>query len=139
VDAQIHEDGRLLAADSVHAAFALHVQLEATRIVPVELNGRYSFSLPLRQYNRLRETRVVNPRLLVVLYLPPDPAQWLLHTEDALIARRCAYWVGLRGAPASPNDATQTVYLPRAQVLSIASLTEIMTRCSRDEEFNYGA
>jgi len=139
VDAQIHEDGRLLAADSIHASFALHVQLKATRVVPIEQNGRFSFSLPLRQYNRLRETRLVTPRLLVVLYLPPDPIEWLQHSEDALIAKRCAYWVSLRAAAASTNDTAQTVYIPRSQVLSVASFTEIMTRCSRDEEMNYVA
>lgn len=139
VDAQIHEDGRMLAPDSLHASFALHVQLKATRVAPIEQGGRFSFSLPLRQYNRLRETRLAIQRIMVVLYLPEDPADWLCHSEDALIAKRCAYWVSLRGAPASDNAGHQTVYVPRAQILSIASLKEIMTRCSRDEEINYGA
>ncbi len=139
VDAQIHEDGRMLAGDSIHASFALHVQLKATRVLPVEQNGRFSFSLPIHRYNRLRETRLVIPRIMVVLYLPPDPAEWLRHSEDALIAKRCAYWVSLRGAPASENAGHQTVYIPRTQMLSIESLTEIMTRCSRDEEINYVA
>jgi len=139
VDAQIHEDGRMLATDSTLTSFALHVQLKATRVAPIEQNGRFSFSLPVRQYNRLRETRLVIPRLLVVLYLPPDPAEWLRHTEDALVAKRCAYWVSLRGASASTNDTTQTVYVPRTQMLSVVSLSEIMTRCSRNEEMNYVA
>ncbi len=139
VDAQIHEDGRMLAPDSLHTSFALHVQLKATRVAPSEQAGRFSFNLPLRQYNRLRETRLAIPRILVVLYLPEDPTDWLRHSEDALIARRCAYWVSLRGAPASENAGHQTVYVPRAQFLSVAALTEIMTRCSRDEEINYVA
>src|SRR5437660_10837623 len=49
VDAQIHEDGRFLATDSIHSSFALHVQLKATRVPPIEQNGRYSFSLLLRK------------------------------------------------------------------------------------------
>lgn len=137
VDAQIHEDGRQLAAESALTSFALHVQLKATRVSPVEQKGRFSFSLPLRQYNKLRETRLASARILVVLYLPPDPTDWLRHSEDALIAKRCAYWVSLRGAAASANDTAQTVYVPRSQVLSVAALTEIMTRCSRDEEILY--
>jgi len=90
VDAQVHEDGRLLAADSIHTSFALHVQLKATRVTPVDQNSRFSFSLPVRHYNRLRETRLASPRLLIVLYLPSDPSDWLTHSEEALIARRCA-------------------------------------------------
>jgi hypothetical protein len=139
VDALVHEDGRLLARDSVHSSFALHVQLKASRVTPVELNGRYSFSLPVRQYNRLRETRLASARILVVLYLPSDSSDWLIHSEEALIARRCAYWVSLRGGLPSANEATQTIYIPRSQVLSVETLTEIMIRCSRDEELLYDA
>jgi hypothetical protein len=138
VDAQINEDGQILADDSIHTSFALHVQLKATRVRPIENDGKFSFSLPIRQYNRLRETRLASARILVVLYLPPDPTDWLRHTEDALVAKRCAYWVSLRGADASENDGHQTVYVPRSQVLSVESLRNIMTRCSRDEEIPYG-
>ncbi len=60
VDAQVHEDGRLLASDSIHTSFALHVQLKDTRVSPVEQDGRFSFSLPVRQYNGLRETRLAS-------------------------------------------------------------------------------
>lgn len=139
VDAQIDEDGRLLAADSIHASFTLRVQLKATRLTPEERNGRFSFNLKVGQYNRLRETRLAAPRILVVLYLPPDPSEWLRHSEDSLIAKRCAYWVSLRGAAASPNEVTQTIYIPRNQVLSVDALTAIMTRCSREEEMLYVA
>jgi hypothetical protein len=137
VDAQIHEDGRQLAADSIHTSFALHVQLKATRAAPVEQDGRFSYSIRIPQYNRLRETRLASARILVVLFLPADPADWLSHSEDALIAKRCAYWVSLRGAPASANDATQTVYVPRQQVVSVDGLRQLMTRCSCDEEILY--
>lgn len=139
VDAQINEDGRQLAANSSLTSFALHVQLKATRQEPVEQGGRFPFRLRVRQYNHLRETRLVTHRIMVVLYLPADPAEWLRHSEDALIAKRCAYWVSLRGASVSQNAEYQTVYIPRTQVLSIESLTEIMIRLSREEEINYVA
>ncbi len=137
VDAQIDEDGRQLAANSEHTSFALHIQLKATRVPPIEQQGRYSFSLLIGQYNKLRQTRLASARILAVLYLPPNLDDWLRHSEDALIAKRCAYWVSLRGAQASTNDTAQTVYIPRNQPLSPAALTEIMTRCSRDEEILY--
>ena len=43
VDAQIDEDGRLLAPDSILTTFGLHVQLKATRVPPVEQNERFSY------------------------------------------------------------------------------------------------
>ena len=137
VDAMIHEDGRMLAPDSTRTSFALHVQLKATRVAPIEQNGRFSFSLAIGQYNKLRQTRLESARILAVLYLPANSSEWLQHSEDALISRRCVYWVSLRGAPASENDSHQTVYVPRNQLLSVASLTDIMTRCSREEEIFY--
>ena len=137
MDAEIHENGRQLTPESIYTSFALHVQLKATRLSPAEQGGRFSFSLAVRQYNKLRETRLTSARILVVLFLPPDPADWLRHSEEGLIARRCAYWVSLRGAPQSPNDVTQTIYLPRQQVLSVDGLEQIMARCSRDEDILY--
>ncbi len=139
VDAEVHEDGRLLASDSRLRAFSLHVQLKASRVTPVERDGRFSFNLPIHQYDRLRSTQLAIPRLLVVLYLPENPAEWLGHSEEGLIARRCAYWVSLRGAADSLNEATQTVYVPRRQALSVDGLIEIMTRCSREEKMEYAA
>ncbi len=137
VDAQIHEDGRQLAPDSIRTSFALHVQLKATRMPPILQNGRFSYNLRIGQYNKLRQTRLESARVLVVLYLPPNPAEWLQHSEEALIARKCAYWVSLQGAPASENSTHQMVYVPRSQLLSVESLTDIMTRCSREEEILY--
>ena len=123
----------------MRTSFGLHVQLKAIRIPSVERDGHYSFGLPLHQYNRLRDTRRANPRILVVLYLPQDRNEWLQHSEDGTIFRRCAYWVSLRGAKASDNDRSQTVYVPRKQLLSPETLTDLMTRCSRDEEIDYAA
>jgi len=137
VDAVIHNDGRMLAANSTRTSFALHVQLKATRVAPIEQNGHFSYSLAIGQYNKLRQTRLESARMLVVLYLPPNPAEWLQHSDEALIAKRCAYWVSLRGAPPSDNAGHQTVYIPRGQRLSVDALTEIMTRCSREEEISY--
>jgi hypothetical protein len=139
VDAAVHEDGRLLAPDSRLQAFTLHIQLKATRLAPVEQDDRFSFSLAVRQYDRLREVRLAIPRVLVILFMPNNPAEWLDHSEDGLVARRCAYWVSLRGAPDSPNQATQTVYVPRRQQLSPDGLKDIMTRCSREEALLYAA
>jgi hypothetical protein len=105
----------------------LHVQLKATFQPLREIEGGWSFSLPVHQYDRLRDPNVRNQRLLVVLQLPEDTEEWLRHSEDGLIAKRCAYWASLRGALASDNTTSQTVRIPRQQQLSPMSLTEIMT------------
>jgi hypothetical protein len=137
VDAVVREDGRKLASDSALTTFELHIQLKATYQPLHEIDGCWSFSLPVQQYDRLRQSGVLIPRLLVVLQLPADAEDWLRHSEDGLIARRCAYWVSLQGAPASDNTTSQTVRVPRKQLLSPAALLDIMTRLSRREVIRY--
>jgi Domain of unknown function (DUF4365) len=138
IDATVREDGRKLAADSPLTSFCVEVQLKATRQVLVEQNGVMSFSLEIPQYNKLRNTRRAAPLILVLLRLPSDPTHWITHSSESLIARRCAYWVSLCGAPESPNTTSQTVYLPTNNVLSVEALTALMTRVSRREELRYG-
>jgi hypothetical protein len=76
-------------------------------------------------------------KLLVVLFLPADAASWLEHSEEALVARRGAYWVSLWDAPPSANRTGQTIYLPRCNVLSVKGLRRIARGLSREEEFTY--
>jgi hypothetical protein len=137
VDAIVHEDGRFLETASLLSSFDIHVQLKATFQVPSENGNRYSYSLSVPRYNKLRNPDVNSPRFLVVLYLPRNSEEWLSHSEDCLVAKRCAYWVSLRNAPESGNPAHQTIYIPTSQILSTSSLTDIMTRVSRREEINY--
>jgi len=75
--------------------------------------------------------------VLVVMFLPTDPNQWLTHTDEQLISRRCAYWGSLYGAPPSTNETSQTVYVPRANALSVTGLLDLLTRFSRRELVNY--
>ena len=139
VDATVKEDGRRLSPNSVQTTFDLHVQLKATYQVPSLIDGRFSFSLPVPSYNKLRTPHITHFRILVVMFLPQDPEEWLRHTEDGLIAKRCAYWVSLRNAAESLNPKHQTVYIPQSQQLSPDSLTALMTRLSRREEISYDA
>lgn len=137
VDAVVREDGRKLAANSILTSFSLEVQLKATFQTPTEIDGRYSFSLSVPRYEKLRNIHASSPRILVVLYLPENEVDWLRHSEERLVQQRCAYWVSLRNATPSANPKHQTVYIPRAQMLSSDMLTEIMIKVSRREEMNY--
>jgi hypothetical protein len=137
VDAVVREDGRRLAADSILTSFSVDIQLKATFQQPIEQEARFSNGLTVPRYDKLRNTHVQAPRLLVVLYLPEDAADWLRHSEDGLVAKRCAYWVSLRGAPDSANPKHQTVYVPRKQRLSVEGLTDLMARFSRREAISY--
>lgn len=54
VDATITEDGRYLAADSKLTYIPVDVQLKATYLDLREENGKLSYSLEMKQYDKLR-------------------------------------------------------------------------------------
>jgi hypothetical protein len=123
----------LFGEDSFLTNFTIDVQLKATIAEPSLRDGRYSFSLDIEHYDKLRSTSHAAALLLVVLFLPADAEEWLVHSEDRLIARRCAYWVSLRNAPPSANATSQTVYIPKENCLSVGTLRSLAARISRGE------
>lgn len=139
VDAMIRITGPL-AADSVLTDFVIEVQLKATsaqrrstRLRP----GHFTYSLEKPLYDRLRSINTESQRLLVVLFLPSTDARWLCHSRDSLVSRHCAYWMSLQGAPPSNNETSQTVYLPKNNILTVEALTEIATTRGREDWVQY--
>jgi hypothetical protein len=116
----------------------VHVQLKATITIPVEQNGHLSYFLSeTRRYDDLRADTVSVPRILVLMFLPANAADWLTISPNELIMKKCAYWTSLRGAVASTNKTGETVYLPKAQILDTNNLTDIFTKLSRNEILTY--
>ena len=137
VDAFVRVNERM-AVDSTIWNFDFEVQLKATKQSLPESNGNYSYFFKgIDRYDRLREPGSPLPKLLVLLHLPSDPAQWLTLDEKSLIARRCAYWVSLKGAPVSDNGSGQTIAIPRTQVLSVEGLRNVALRLSQQEDLIY--
>jgi Domain of unknown function (DUF4365) len=125
---------------SLYTNFALDVQLKATSQKPTLKELRYSFFLQdVKRYDILRARSGPMPKILVVLFLPEDAGKWLEQSESSLIARRCAYWTSLWDAPPSGNDTGQTVYLPKANGLTVEGLTAVARRLSLEEELTYGS
>ena len=76
----------------------LEVQLKATS--SLRLGAKHLvFPLKLKNYEDLRVTSLI-PRLLLVLLLPENPAEWIEMSEECMISRRCAYWASLLGMAA---------------------------------------
>ncbi len=136
IDARIHVKERLVP-QAVFTEFSIEVQLKATCQQAVFQNDHYSYWLTIDHYDKLRNAGVRNERLLVVLFLPEDPSQWLVHTEDGLVSKRCAYWVCLRGAAPCDNKTGQTVYIPRPNWLSHDSLRKLATKVACREALTY--
>jgi hypothetical protein len=109
----------------------LELQLKCTAVS--QLDGpSFSFALKLKNYNDLRAESWV-PRVLVVVRVPEEPADWLRQSEEELALKHCGYWISLRGRPDTPNETSVTIHLPRNQVFSVPALQALMERISQGE------
>src|ERR1700693_3333458 len=119
LDAAVRILEEQLDPNSTYTNFPIEVQLKATSQPAKSNEGRYPYFLKeVGRYERLRRRSGPFPTILVVLYLPKNAPQWLEQSEKSLVMRRCAYWVSLWDAPPCANRTGQTVYLPKANVLS---------------------
>lgn len=112
----------------------LNIQLKATISEPADDGDCYSYFLRgTERYDDLRTTALSTPRILVVLFLPRNPDEWVCLDEEQLSLRRCAYWVSLRGASSSANGTGVTVKIPKRQIFNHISLAEIVRRLSHND------
>lgn len=116
-------DLRIQAGDGMRPAIEL--QLKATVNLGDPRDGYVRFALKRRNYDLLIE-ETQTPRLLLVLDLPTDEHEWMTLTNDSLILRRCAYWLNLKGSPATTNTSSVTVSIPATNRFDVASLRNLM-------------
>ena len=127
IDTSIKAKG-MLCPESVFTSPSIDVQAKAT--TRLTSNGdTFRFELPIKNYRELRGERQ-SPAILVVLSLPSNEEEWLAHTEDSLIAKRCAYWVSLKDSPDSDNTETITIDIPKSNVFSPNTLKLMMRNVS---------
>lgn len=87
-----------------------------------------AFPLKRKNYDDLRSDVLV-PRILVVVAVPGDDiSDWLQHSDEQMVLKRCGWWVSLLGQPPSDNEVSVTVHLPRANAFSPDALRAMMGR-----------
>jgi len=110
----------------------LKIQLKSTISPPTIKNGKISYFLKGKdQYDNLRAQTLSVPRFLVVLFLPREANEWLTHTTEQLILKKCAYWVSLRGAPETTNDTGVTIHIPLEQTFSTDNIKHLVARLAQ--------
>jgi len=88
-------------------------------------NANLIFPLEMKNYETLRDKYLV-PRILVVVVVPSDIEEWLLHDPEFLAICKCGYWYSLRGFPSLPNTSTSTLEIPKKQAFTVNALHELM-------------
>jgi hypothetical protein len=108
----------------------LEVQLKCTAS-PIPSSNHISFSLKVKNYNDLKATDFVIPRILVVVLVPDNVTDWIQHSEAEMCIRRCGYWVSLRGEPATNNTTNIKIEIPRQNLFTVQALQAIMQRLAQ--------
>lgn len=101
VDAVIAAKGKVDPTSIKHSP-KIEVQLKASYNIAVLENDTISFSLSVKNYDDLRSDTML-PRILVLLALPQNKTDWLIHHPDKLVLQKCSYYVSLKGLPAITN------------------------------------
>ena len=93
-----------------------------------------AYPLKMKNYDDLRATNLLVPRLLIVVVVPDQLNDWVNHSEKELAIRKCGYWLSLFGEPAVQNVSTRTVHVPRSNQFTVVHLSEMMQRMVRDRD-----
>jgi hypothetical protein len=112
----------------VDAGVLLDLQLKATINADTSDPATIGYDLRVVDYDKLRRSDVPVPRILVVLELPADESAWITQTVEELILRRAAFWISLRGRDATKVTTTTRVRLPRTNVFTPLSMTDLLAR-----------
>ena len=91
------------------------------------------FPLSRKNYDDLRGSDFASPRYLAVLLVPIEVDAWLAHSEHHIALFNNCYWLSLRDAEPTENEAQITVAIPLAQRLTSGALREMMDRASQGE------
>ena len=105
----------------------LDAQIKCTEVANVSPT-HVAYPLKIKNYDELRPTNLLVPRVLIVVIVPKQLTNWLNHSEIELAVRKCGYWLSLRGEPPRANSATITVRLPRKNQFSVKNLQAMMNR-----------
>lgn len=90
------------------------------------IGEHFSYDLKLKNYEDLRLTNFLVPRILVVVLVPASVEYWLEQSEKRLSMKHCGYWVSLRGMEKKDNKNTVAVHVPRANLFTVETLASIM-------------
>lgn len=88
------------------------------------------YALSVETYDNLRDPKVMNPRILVVVLVPDNPIDWIAQNETQLEIKHCGYWVSLKNHLPAAGLTSKTVHLPRANIFSPDALRTMMQRAA---------
>lgn len=128
-----HDSVDIVVSSSSGRKAKLDIQLKATTQIDVSDSENFSYALSVKNYNDLR-AETINPRVLIILCMPNIQNEWIRHSADELVVRKCAFWISLQGHPETNNKETVSITIPTANAFSPEALGELMHKADRGED-----
>lgn len=110
----------------------LWIQLKATTMGNCRTTDtEIIYDLANKNYNDLTYADSVSPKILVLFVMPNEREDWLTHSIEMMILKKCAHWTYLSGKPRKDNeDSTTAIHIDKNKTFSPTSLKEIMDKIS---------
>lgn len=102
------------------------IQLKCTA-EPLPAEGDLKFALKLKNYEDLSRPTIM-PRILVVLFVPEKSEDWMEISPEKAILRHAAWWLSLEDAPATNNDTSVTLTIPRSNLFTPEILITLLDK-----------
>lgn len=120
-------DVKIVGNRRIESGFSIDFQAKASESCTVETDA-VVYDLEAKSHRDLVDASVGCPRILIVLALPTDKTKWLEVGSDALMLRQSAWWLSLRGMPATTNEQKKRVRIPRPQVFDVEAVRAMVER-----------
>jgi hypothetical protein len=108
----------------------ISLQLKATSQKMVK-DGFIKFPLPRKNYDDLKNDRLIVPRYLVVLVVPDDTGDWIRHHPQYMSLHNTCYWMSIKNDPTIKNKSKVTVDIPLTQRFDTDALLHLITLASQ--------
>lgn len=110
----------------------IDIQLKCTGQESVNRTDSIAWSLDTRAYDKMSRLNRSTPALFCVLVAPSLAGHWLESNHQGLLARSHMYWTwGHTLPPLKATQESQTVHLPKANLLTPKSLLKLMEEASQ--------
>ncbi len=81
----------------------IDLQVKCTYRTDIVHTACIKYPLEVQAYEKLRFDDPTIPYILVVVFVPDNLDEWLIHSESELLLKHCGYWKSLAGEPGTRN------------------------------------
>ena len=120
-----------LCIQNIRYDATISVQLKSTSQSVIETDTNLHYALKKKNYDDLRSIGSTS-KYLFVLFLPNTESDWITHSCDELILRRCMYWHDLSKAPQKSNTSSVTLNLDKNKFVSPGSLIRLIENTAKE-------